>query len=217
MKNHLCRFALFFVLIGMPSFSRAQSGHGGSGDTSFSGSQFATASLGVAWNPNPESDLAGYKIHYREIGVTPWTTVDVGNVTSFTIGNMKNATAYEIAATAYNNSGLESAFSDSIFPVTEPYVPNEPPKPQASNLGITHIDTNGDGQPDVTRVKLDLKGGKEGVLYELQVSEDLENWTKSANVILGEDGELTSFEFDWPLGTQPPKMFFRFKWNEPSS
>jgi hypothetical protein len=40
----------------------------------------------LEWQPNPEPDLAGYEIVYRDTTEPTWThTIKVGNVTSFTV------------------------------------------------------------------------------------------------------------------------------------
>ena len=40
----------------------------------------------LEWEPNPEPDLAGYEIVYRDTSAPRWThTIPVGNVTSFTV------------------------------------------------------------------------------------------------------------------------------------
>ncbi|MBI5585758.1 MAG: fibronectin type III domain-containing protein [Deltaproteobacteria bacterium] len=73
--------------------------------------------LTLAWDPNTETDLTGYKIY---IGNEPkkysWA-IDVGNRTTGTVDNLVEGTAYYFALTAYNSKGLESGFSNEIrFP-----------------------------------------------------------------------------------------------------
>jgi hypothetical protein len=73
--------------------------------------------LTLAWDPNTETDLAGYKIY---IGYAPkkysWI-VDVGNRTTGTVDNLVDGSVYYFTLTAYNSKGLESGFSNEIrFP-----------------------------------------------------------------------------------------------------
>jgi hypothetical protein len=43
----------------------------------------------LAWNANPEPDIAGYEIVYRETSEALWThSIPVGNVTTFTVPNL---------------------------------------------------------------------------------------------------------------------------------
>jgi hypothetical protein len=75
------------------------------------------ASAGVmtlAWNPNTEPDIAGYRLRY---GTTPGshpTVVDVGNRTSWQISRLADGQRYYFVVTAYNTSGLESAPSGEV-------------------------------------------------------------------------------------------------------
>jgi hypothetical protein len=76
-----------------------------------------TYAVQLAWDPNPEPDLAGYKLYWSLTPGGPYTNkVDVGNVTNYTIANTNFAfmkTNYFVA-TAYNTSGLESTYSNEI-------------------------------------------------------------------------------------------------------
>ncbi|MBU1102670.1 fibronectin type III domain-containing protein [Patescibacteria group bacterium] len=91
----------------------------------YTNSAFA-GSVTLAWDPNTEPDIAGYKIYYgtsTRTGTDPGvcglcgyaTFVDVGNVTLRTIDNLTNGQTYYFSATAYNTAGLESAFSNEVF------------------------------------------------------------------------------------------------------
>ena len=72
----------------------------------------------LAWNPNSESDLAGYKLHIgiQSIiaGNPPVQVLDVGNVTQSEVQGLDFATQYFFVATAYNNAGLESGYSNEV-------------------------------------------------------------------------------------------------------
>src|SRR5690349_6377225 len=86
----------------------------------------ATTPLGAAtlnWNRNPESDIAGYRVHHREVGAT-LQNADVGNTNSFSI-TLSPGRSYEFYVTAYNTAGLESAPSQTLA-YTAP-VQNTPP------------------------------------------------------------------------------------------
>src|SRR5207344_2288550 len=66
------------------------------------------AVLTLAWNPNPEPDIAGYKIEFgNQPGVHP-NVIDVGNQTSWQLGGLTDGLPYYIAVRAYNTSGLLS-------------------------------------------------------------------------------------------------------------
>jgi len=68
----------------------------------------------LAWNDNPEPDIAGYKIHYGLESRNYTTTLDVGNYTTCTISDLEGEMTYYFAATAYNTSWEESDYSAEI-------------------------------------------------------------------------------------------------------
>jgi len=76
----------------------------------------------LLWNQNPESDLSGYRVHYRTTPGAYTTTIDVGKVTSYLVTGLQEATYY-FAVTAYDTSGRESTFSNEVFagPITMVY------------------------------------------------------------------------------------------------
>jgi chitodextrinase len=73
----------------------------------------------LAWDASTATNLSGYRIYY---GTAPGTYfqsrgkgVDVGNVTTYTIAGLSSGTRYYFAATAYDTSNNESAFSNEVF------------------------------------------------------------------------------------------------------
>ena len=70
------------------------------------------AQVTLAWD---ESDgAAGYKIYSGTTSNSYTWVVDVGNVTSYTTENLTDGYTYYFAATAYDESGLESDYSDEV-------------------------------------------------------------------------------------------------------
>ena len=89
------------------------------------------ASITVAWNPNPEPDIAGYRLMYGLQSGMYDTTVDVGKVTVFQVTGLNVGTTYYFALSAYNTSNLVSALSNEVSGApAEP-----PPDPCARPLG----------------------------------------------------------------------------------
>ena len=68
----------------------------------------------LAWDPNTETDLAGYRIYYGLESRNYASTVDVGNRTSYTLTDLTPEKVYYFAAKAYNSAGQESSFSNEI-------------------------------------------------------------------------------------------------------
>lgn len=68
----------------------------------------------LAWDANTESDLAGYRIYYGNASGTYQSTVDVGNVTSYTVTGLGDGLLYFFAVTAYGTTSGESGFSNEV-------------------------------------------------------------------------------------------------------
>lgn len=70
------------------------------------------ADINIKWDANKETDLAGYIVH-RSIGDAPFVPVTKTTATTYTFSNVSSGT-YRVAVTAYNTSGIESAFSNIV-------------------------------------------------------------------------------------------------------
>lgn len=89
-------------------------------------------SVDLAWNPNPETDIAGYHVHYGTVSGVYDSTPDVGNVTQTTIQRLQSGTRYYFALTAYDTNSFESAFSDEIQWTSEDPSPTPTVSPTVS-------------------------------------------------------------------------------------
>jgi hypothetical protein len=74
----------------------------------------SAAQIKLAWNPNIEPDLAGYKVYCGTASGAYGTPINVGNVTTYTLTGLTNGQTYFIAVTAYDTSGNESSYSDEV-------------------------------------------------------------------------------------------------------
>lgn len=89
----------------------------------FVGHTALAADVTLAWDPNSETDLAGYGIYFRKSTSGPpydlfgYVTLaelkDVNNPT-FTVTNLEKGFQYFFAATAYDTDGNESYYSTSV-------------------------------------------------------------------------------------------------------
>jgi hydrogenase maturation factor HypE len=76
------------------------------------------ATVALAWNANPETNIAGYVIVY---GTTPGSysgSVDVGKVTTYTVTSLAPATRYYFALRAYNTSAVSGPLSSEVSQLT---------------------------------------------------------------------------------------------------
>jgi hypothetical protein len=90
----------------------------------------------LAWDPNAEADLAGYRLHYGTTSGS-YTEMEVisNDRNTWTVTNLTAGTTYYFALKAFDTSGNESGFSnevsaevpDSVEPLGQPgqpiYVP----------------------------------------------------------------------------------------------
>jgi len=80
------------------------------------------AEVTLGWQPNTETDLAGYKL-YRgiESGIYD-TVVDTGDVISYTDSTLEDGVTYYYSLTAYDTSNNESGYSNEVSYNTPPVV-----------------------------------------------------------------------------------------------
>jgi hypothetical protein len=72
------------------------------------------ADITLAWDPNTEVNLKGYKVYYGSASGNYSFIVDAGNRTSLTISGLEAGKTYYFAATAYGPAGEESGMSDEL-------------------------------------------------------------------------------------------------------
>jgi len=82
------------------------------------------ADLSLAWDANPDPDIAGYKVYYQADSVTqPFrgveaiegnSPIDAGPATSFSLTGLPDGSVYYIAVSAYNSTGEESVLSNIV-------------------------------------------------------------------------------------------------------
>lgn len=128
---------------------------------------FAVSNVTIAWDASTDPTVAGYKIYYGGASGGYTNSISVGNTTSGTIPGLIEGRTYYFAATATNNSGLESDFSTEISYVVPVPKTNLPPTLNAianvtinesSGLqtvalsGISTGDTNGGQTLTITAV-----------------------------------------------------------------
>jgi hypothetical protein len=97
------------------------------------------AQVTLVWNRNPESDVAGYKMHYGATRGNYQYIVDVGNQTSCTISGLEEGKTYYFAASAYSLNNDESALSQELAYT----IPNES-APSTASTGDSGTANNND-------------------------------------------------------------------------
>ncbi|HEY2952973.1 MAG TPA: fibronectin type III domain-containing protein, partial [Verrucomicrobiae bacterium] len=87
----------------------------------------AGQSVTLAWDPNPENDIAGYILYYGVASGNYTSVTNVGNRTTNTVSGLTSAVTYYFAVTAYNTSSLESDPSTEISYTVPPAQANNLP------------------------------------------------------------------------------------------
>ena len=88
-------------------------------------SAYATESVTLVWDQNPEPDIAGYRVYYGTSSNTYTNQIDVGNAITTTVANLETGSTYFFAVTAYNLAGAESLPSHEImFPAPQKRLSN---------------------------------------------------------------------------------------------
>lgn len=75
------------------------------------------AEIGLAWNPNPEPDIAGYRVYWGTASRVYNEPIDVPGAPQepqFKVVDLPDSGIAFFAVTAYNAAGLESIYSDEI-------------------------------------------------------------------------------------------------------
>ena len=150
-----------------------------------------TAQVTLAWDPSPDSTVVGYRLYHGGTTTLYTNMVDIGKATGATISNLVQGATYYFAVTAYDASGLESAFSGEVS-YTVPISTNTPVLARVSFVP---------GTPAV------LSGtGNAGDVYTVLATSDLLSWQTLGTATAGLDG---SFLFNDPGAISAPDRFYR--------
>ena len=72
------------------------------------------SSVTLAWDPNPGSAIAGYRLYDGVASQTYTNVIDTGAATTQAITNLAAGVTYFFAVTAYDTNGLESDYSSEV-------------------------------------------------------------------------------------------------------
>src|SRR5215831_1974342 len=86
----------------------------------------------LAWSRNREPDVAGYRLYYgTRHGDYRWN-MNVGNLVSATVSDLRVGITYYFAVTAYNTAGVESGYSSEVAYAAPTATPSPSPIPTPS-------------------------------------------------------------------------------------
>jgi hypothetical protein len=84
-----------------------------------------SAQVTLAWDPNNQEDVSGYKIYWGTSQGNYENSVDVGDVTTYVVTGLLSGQTYYFVATCYTASGTESGYSNMVSTRTPDGVPYE--------------------------------------------------------------------------------------------
>ncbi|WP_367873148.1 Ig-like domain-containing protein [Luteolibacter sp. Populi] len=93
----------------------------------------ANESVTLAWNANPETNIAGYRLRYGTARGTYTSTVEAGKTLSATATGLNTGTTYYFTVIAYNTTGQSSTPAAELA-YTTPGNPNSAPVADALTL-----------------------------------------------------------------------------------
>jgi chitodextrinase len=128
------------------------------------------ASVALSWDANTESDLAGYKVYYKADSSSPpfdgvgavegASPVDTRNLTTATISGLDPDRTYSFAVTAYNTTGIESAYSNiiTVLEAVPPSVSLSAPLNNSIVSGEVLVTASASDNVGVTKMEFYLNG-----------------------------------------------------------
>jgi hypothetical protein len=120
----------------------------------------ATQSVTLAWDPSPDTNVAGYYVYFGTASRGYTGRVDSQDATRATVSGLVPGQTYYFAVTAYNSQRLESVPSGEIvYTVPSPVLSPARLLPGNGSLG--------------PRLEFQIKPTR---VYEVQGSEDLQSW-----------------------------------------
>ncbi len=85
------------------------------------GSKVEGGAITIAWDPNKETDLAGYRVYYGTASASYKSCVDIGNppkspsgLLEYTLTGLEKGKKYYIAVIAYDRKKNTSGFSSEV-------------------------------------------------------------------------------------------------------
>lgn len=145
-------------------------------------------SLTFAWNPSTSPDVAGYIFYYGAVSGDYTNSIVLGNVTNVTASGFSPGVTYYFAMTAYDGSGVESAFSQEIS--YEQALPGTLMQSQGLSGGQFTLTVSGPA----------------GQAYDIEATEDFVTWTVVGTVTIDASGSQNFTDAD---AANFPQRFYR--------
>jgi hypothetical protein len=124
-------------------------------------------SVRLSWDANPEPDVVGYRVYYGGSSGTYTDSIDVSAVTTAEVAGLLVGANYYFVVVAFNQSGLESDFSDELSVLA---------KAASLPVGAVPAQIGGFSRIDGKTMGFDIVGGAEVTELRIYGSSDLKEW-----------------------------------------
>jgi hypothetical protein len=134
----------------------------------------ATKTVVLAWDPDPYSPAAGYRLYEGTTSQTYTNVIDAGSATSLAVSNLVPGMTYYFAVAAYDTNRLQGPLSAEISYTVPPLV-------IATTLTLT-----------TTTLRRPLLKGTSaaGNTYDVLATRDLASWTVIGSVTADASGNI---------------------------
>ena len=154
-----------------------------------------SVSLTLAWDPSADTSVAGYRLYEGAESQVYTNVLDIGGATAATVQSLIPGTTYYFAVTAYDDTGLESAFSGEISYT----VPTSAPQPPMLQVGVSIAQQTGN--------EVILTGNAPvGTVCQILATEDFVEWLAVGTVTPDATG---SFQLTDTAGALLNQRFYR--------
>ena len=153
-------------------------------------------SLTLAWDPSTDPSVVGYRLYEGFASQSFTNVIDVGSNLQITVSGLISGATYYFAVTAYDGTGLESAFSGQISYTVPASSPG--PSPIASLMILKN---------DLDQAILS-GSGPIGYVFDVCATMDLSSWLVIGTVTVDATG---LFQFTDQLSGEIPWRFYRLR------
>ena len=154
--------------------------------------------VALAWNPSPDPNATGYYLCWGLVSGLCTNLLDTGNSTNATVAGLATNVTYYFTIVTYDPAGDKSPPSNEITYA----VPVDSPPAVGPALGIGF---GGTGAEAIAHLSFP---GSAGATYDLQASQDLQQWETLWTTNCASDGLIV---FDDPDMGVYPRRFYRLQ------
>ncbi len=156
--------------------------------------------VSMTWIANPESNIAGYKLHFGSSSRNYGTVLNVGAVRSAPLPAMILGRTYYVALSAYDTANRDSPLSAELVVIASPPAP----------VADTGFATSSAGQGSL-QWRYSKTASIPADRFAIESSTDLKTWLPAGSITPG--GAVRSdaqwIYFNVPFATDKPRQFFR--------